>query len=327
MIYEYAVDPALVASWAKNFDIGLAPQFGLDQRRLVSDFPMHWEGDVTGALLESFGYDCGDPDYIVAQAHLNGLLHYMKSSMPARGQRSTGGDWIEQALLAHTSEPFHAILTGEENSDRDEVISSNIVKRLQDPRWYLPTVGVTAKTAGGLADALEPLLRTANKIILVDPYFNPKEAAYQEVLTRLVERAIQGRAPGRALPTLTIMSGVDERAPAAAGIPVETQLRNAANHRGQLALTHLGGCIPVAMSLTFQCIAQFAGGDQVHNRYLLTDVGGACFPYGVQAMGSQVFDDLTLLYAGQYRHRWRQYAQGEGLTVVGTPVVVQGSQA
>lgn len=36
MIYEYAVEPALVARWAKEGVVGLAGQFGLDHRRVVS---------------------------------------------------------------------------------------------------------------------------------------------------------------------------------------------------------------------------------------------------------------------------------------------------
>lgn len=78
------------------------------------------------------------------------------------------------------------------------------------------------------------------------------------------------------------------------------------------------------MTVTFQCIGEFAAGDQVHNRYLLTDVGGAIIPYGMQASGDRVFDDITPLFEGQYKARWKQYGKGEGLNVIGEPVVVEG---
>ena len=71
---------------------------------------------------------------------------------------------------------------------------------------------------------------------------------------------------------------------------------------------------------------EFSGGDQVHNRYLLTDLGGACIPYGTQALGENVFDDISPLYAGQYRRRWRQYGKGEGIRIIGNRVMVQGNR-
>lgn len=325
MIYEYAIDPALVKGWAISRDIGLAPQFGLDNRRVVADFPNNWEGEVTGALWEHFGWDAGDPDYIEASSHLNALLKYIQPSVQ-REHKGTDQPWLRQALNSHDVEPFHAILTSEAVEGCDDVITPEVVRNLRNTRWYLPTIDLTTKTPEALAAQLAPLLRTATRIILVDPYFEADRPGYMEVLSLLIQRAISNRAPGRGWPEVTVMTGVGDRERPASGLPVEDQLRNEAKHRCGKARELLGKCIPKGLVVNFMCIAKFESGDQIHNRLLLTDVGGAIIPYGTQALGDSVFDDITPLFAGQHRIRWRQYGKGEGINIIGAPVVVQGER-
>lgn len=325
MIYEYAVDPSLLTSWVIAKDVGLAPQFGLDHRRVVADFPSNWDGLVTGTLLEKFGWDDGDPDYLDARGRLDALLAFMRPRVD-RGQVAAREPWVVQAVEADGIEPFHAILTCDAIPGNDAVITPAVVQNLRNQRWYLPTIDVTTKTAEALATQLAPFLRAASKIVLVDPYFRAEKAGYPEVLGMLVHRALDLRSPGRPRPEITVMTGVGDREQPAAGIPLEEQLRRVADDRCRKAKQHLGAHLPKGIAVKFVCIAQFEGGDQVHNRFLLTDVGGAIIPYGAQELGERVFDDITPMYAGQYRTRWRQYGKGDGLSVVGEAVVVEGGK-
>lgn len=325
MIYEYAVDPCLVARWARDGVVGLAGQFGLDHRRLVSDFPHDWEGEVALALLEQFGFDkSGDPDYLEANAWLSALLASMKANMVNRRWRSqVGGLWIEQALEAHASEPFHAILASAPFDDCSEVITETAPNRLHDARWYLPTVSPVAKTAQDLATILETLLRGATRIVLVDPFFDSRDEAYRAVLAALLERATRLRSAGRALPSIDIISGVAEGRPDGGTTSIEDQLKNEAHNRCEWASQHLGQCIPSGVQLTFKCVANFPEGDRLHNRFLLTDFAGASLPYGTQALGAKVFDDISPLYRGQYEYRWRQFTKPGLLKVLGDPRIVE----
>lgn len=323
MIYEYAVDPSLLTSWVIANDVGLAPQFGLDHRRVVADFPSNWDGHATGALLEKFGWDDGDPDYLDARNRLDALLAFMRPRVH-RGQVAARDSWVDQAVEAHGEEPFHAILTSNASTGNDAVITPAVVQDLRNQHWYLPTIDVTSKTAEALATQLAPLLRAASKIVLVDPYFRADKPGYPEVLGLLVQRALDMRSRGRPRPEITVMTGVGDREQPAAGVPLEEQLRREAAYRCRKAQQHLGVHLPKGIDVKFLCIARFEGGDQVHNRLLLTDVGGAIIPYGTQALGEQVFDDITPMYAGQYRTRWRQYGKGDGLSVVGEAIHVSG---
>lgn len=325
MIYEYAVDPSLLTAWVIANDVGLAPQFGLDHRRVVADFPSNWDGEATGALLERFEWDDGDPNYLDARNRLDALLAFMRPKV-RRGQVAAKDPWLRQAVEAHDIEPFHAILTGGALPGNDAVITPSVIQDLRNERWYLPTIDVTTKTAEALATQLAPFLRAASQIVLVDPYFKADKQGYPEVLGLLIQQALVMRSQERPRPEITVMTGVGDRDQPAAGVALEEQLRREAAHRCGKAKELLGAHIPAGISVKFVCIAQFEGGDQVHNRLLLTDVGGAIIPYGTQALGERVFDDITPMYAGQYRTRWRQYGKGDGLSVVGEAVYVTGEE-
>jgi hypothetical protein len=322
VIYEYAVDPELVKDWALNRDVGLAPQFGMDQRRFVSDVANDWEGEVHVALLRHFEYDCTSPEYDDASKFLAALMQFLEQRTH-RGAKRTQHAWIQQVLQQHQVEPFHAILASHGVEGCAEVITPAIVQDVRNQRWYLPTIDVVRKTADAMAAHLAPLLRMADQIVLVDPYFQAERPEFREVLASLLLKALHSRAPKRMRPSVVLISGVADRNDRAA-IPRSEQWLNVARHKYHHAGERLGSAIPVGMEVTFMCAAEFAGGDQVHNRFLLTEVAGASIPYGTDPKGANVFDDISPLYAGQYRTRWRQYGKGDGLNVIGDPVRIQG---
>lgn len=326
MIYEYAVEPALVACWAKEGVVGLAGQFGLDHRRVVSDLPTDWEGEVVAALLEEFDYDAGDPDYLQANAFLSALLAFMNTNVVNRGLKfDADRPWLDQAIDVHAQEPFCAILARSPRAGNAEVITERIVDQLQDQRWYLPTVKPTPKTSTDLAAVLAPLLRGAKKIVVVDPYFNPRDQAYREVLAELLFNAARLRGPGRGMPSAELIVGVGEERPNGGATPLEKQMENAAGNLYAWACQHLPSCVPQDMQLTFRCAMNFPDGDKLHNRFVLTDFAGVSLPYGTQALGAMVFDDLSLLYRGQYEERWRQFTRPGRLKTVGTAQEIIGT--
>lgn len=326
MIYEYAIDPELVKDWVLNKDVGLAPQFGMDQRRLVSDIASNWEGEVYGALWQHFEFDDTTPAFNDAYQFMTALMEFMRQG-PNRGVKRTNRPWMEQALEVHRVEPFHAILSNDKVAGCDAVITPSVIGDLRNIKWYLPTIDVASKTSDSLANHLTPLLRLASHIVLIDPYFDPDDPAYRGVIKALLKKALSSRAPGRSWPSLTIMSGIDHRQKGKESRTEspEQQWLRASKNRCELAREHLPRFVPKGMEITFQCIAPFADGDEVHNRYLLTDIGGASLPYGTHPVGERVFDDITPLFEGQYRKRWKQFGKGEKLNIIGESVVVHGS--
>jgi hypothetical protein len=323
VIYEYAVDPALVKIWALSREVGLAQYFGLDHRRLLSDVSDDWENQVHTSLLSDFNWNYEDPEYTAARLFLEALLVYLKQG-PSRGLKRTNTSWIADALKAHRQEPFHAILTDVPVPGVPEVVTQDVTNRLGDPRWVLPTINVTSKTAAALADQLEPLLRMSRKVVLVDPYFEANKHWYADVLRELLCKAIKSRAAGRPFPSVVVMSGVLERTPGGSTKTDEEASLSVSKTRCEYAKRHLGRYIPKELTIRFQCISKFAGGDEVHNRFLLTDIGGATIPYGSQMLGPDVFDDILPMPQGVYDFRWKQYGKCQGLRVVGDHIDIKG---
>ncbi len=64
-------------------------------------------------------------------------------------------------------------------------------------------------------------------------------------------------------------------------------------------------------------LEEIAGGDEFHNRYLLTELGGVSLGHGVDLSEKEAHsDDLTLLGRAAYEKRWRQFVDMAGFTVV-----------
>jgi hypothetical protein len=272
------------------------------------------------------GHLTGHPDYLAASNFLSALLAFMTTQMVRRNwQAQDGRSWIDQVLAADTREPFHAILAATPIAEHARVITETVVNQLHDTRWYLPTVKPVAKTADDLAAVLETMLRGATRIVVVDPYFNPRDESYRAVLTALLTRTAQLRDTGRTLPSVDLITGVSEGRPDRGAVSVEAQAKNEAHNRCEWASQYLRSCIPRGMRLTFKCVANLSDGDRLHNRFVLTDFAGTSLPYGTQALGANVFDDISPLFKGQYEQRWRQFTRLDQLRVIGSPRVVESS--
>ena len=74
-------------------------------------------------------------------------------------------------------------------------------------------------------------------------------------------------------------------------------------------------------------LRQKQGGERLHNRYVLSDLGGVSFGYGLDEGDEGETDDITLMDLEQYEARWSQYSgdppaafeqEGTAVEVVGT---------
>ena len=83
--------------------------------------------------------------------------------------------------------------------------------------------------------------------------------------------------------------------------------------------------LPSSISVEFARWEQRDGGDLIHNRYVLTDLGGVSFGVGIDAGRDGETDDVQLLAPATYARRWAQYVQNNGeLEAIDTPAAVRG---
>src|SRR2546426_905229 len=102
MIYEYGLEPQLVATWRTQPEFRyFAAAFGLGRPRLVAEYPSkgNWRRQVLRAAA-------GASDMELQR--LTGLLTGLTERMVARGGWTYDGvkPWLENAEVEHLRQPF-----------------------------------------------------------------------------------------------------------------------------------------------------------------------------------------------------------------------------
>jgi hypothetical protein len=288
MIYEYALEPELVATWGNLADFRyFVEKFGLGQPRIVSRYPKRWRRLV----LEALGrVDNVEPARVVELVQRLSERMVRRRGYVWHQERS----WSENANAEHERAPFHAILARENPDGHSSVLTA---AELNDatPLWAVPRGRAIARRAVDMAAAVGAMLRIAKVIVFVDPYFGPDSLRHRRTLEAFLRAVTDGRAvdgPGR----LEVQTSADEDRTGTRGVfEAECQAR-------------LPGCIPAGMRLMVVRLDERPGGERLHNRYILTDVGGVLFGVGLDHGDEGDTDDVHVLDRAQYEERWRQYA-------------------
>lgn len=337
MIYEYALEPALVVDWALAILGRYVGQFGLDQRRLVSDFPKDWKGQVYGDFLARFEYDYGHPDVANSQPILDAYLQLLTDCMvPRRIDLPYNVAWLDEAIKEHTTRPFHAIFASKQSAPpHPDVIIEKTVDDIHEKHWWLPTVKTTRKSAADIGAALRPVLQAASEIHIIDPYFDPGKKRFQDTFAEIVHQAT---TPPRAVPLyplITLVTGVDREfkehnRPSNEDEERERirQERNVAADILRKARSDLPALVPAGVTVRLVVLKKLVRGDPLHNRFVLTDVGGVILPYGVDDYDREedhsAVDDIIPMSRGIYDERWAQYVESVKGRAVIDPETIAG---
>lgn len=301
MIHEYALEPELVSTWGNRQDFRyFVEKFGLGQPRIVSRYPKRWKKLVWEALRSDDEFD---------KMRLVELLQRLSERMVRRlghvwdGNRS----WLENAHREHDRKPFRAILARGNPSAHPQTIIGSEADEHSSPLWAAPRGLPIARTAEEMGAAVASLLRIAEVVIIVDPYFGPERARHRRPLEAFLSAVVNGR-PGS--PPLRIEYCTSED---------NTGTREFFRDECERQLPR---CIPEGMRVTVRRLQQRQGGERLHNRYILTEFGGVMFIGGLDDGAQGETDDLTLLDRTQYELRWSQYGDHPPAFEVAQEVVV-----
>ncbi len=304
MIHEYALEPELVATWGNRHDYRyFVEKFGLGQPRIVSRYPRSWKRLVWQAFQSSDDLE---------RTRMVELLQRLSERMVHRRgyQWDPGRAWSENARAEHERVPFQAILARENPEGHPRVL---IAADLNDgtPLWAVPQGLTVARRAGDMAAAVAALLRIARIVVFVDPYFGPDSFRHRLTLEAFLRALVQGRC----------VTGPER-------VEVHTSTENTATRAVFEAACQglLRRCIPAGIRLMWVRLDARAQGEQLHNRYILTDLGGVLFGAGLDEGDHGTTDDLVVLDRAQYEVRWQQHA-GDALAFdqPEAPVEIQGA--
>jgi hypothetical protein len=289
MIYEYALDPELVATWAVDRSAGryFIEKFGLGQPRIVSRYPKRWQALVWNAFKS---------DNDVERARLTELLQRLGEAMVKRrdGIWDPDQSWLTNAQNEHRRIPFCALLARANPEAHPQVL---IADELDDGTagWAAPRGRATSRSAPSLAAAVGAMLRVAEVIILVDPHFGPHRPRYVRSLQAFLQASLE-RRPGAPPSRVEVLCSEDVKS------------NGTAEYFAGECRQRLPRCIPAGLRLRVCRLRQRPAGERLHNRYILTDLGGVVFGVGLDEGDAGDTDDINLLDRSQYEERWRQYA-------------------
>jgi hypothetical protein len=275
MFREYALEPAVISSWdrARFF----LDSFGPWKGRFLAEYPRHWKRMVFEGL------SCPDVEkkrITERVTQLDKRVFSARTNAPYDGARS----WIDNAETEHRRNPFDAIiatvtsgvphvLDGSEVDDRDEL-------------WRVDVGLLLKRDPNAFVHALRLLLGVSRRVVIIDPYFR----ADQDEKTR---------------PLIAFCSAVPPTATVEVHFSDEVRGYGACMRDATRALPRI---LPSGVEVTLHCWKERAGGPRLHNRYLITEVGGVEFGDGIEIGDPGHQDRISLLEESSRTKLWDDYA-------------------
>jgi hypothetical protein len=276
MIHEFALDPGVLASWgAFRYFVD---QFGVAHGRLISRFPREWKRLV---------YEACTGCLPVERKRIEESLRSIDKKLISTGRdylRSR--PWINNAIQSHAERPFRAILTTASHAAGSDILNAEEVTS-ETPRWKVDRGFPVARQALPMADAAAALLRCSSEIVFVDQHFYCA-AKHGRPLAQFLTHACSG-SPLRRLEYHLNADGAADW------------------FREELDKQRRFLNLPPGIRMGFFRWKTVDGGDNMHPRYILTEIGGVRFDYGLDEGADGETTDVELLSDNVYSARWAQF--------------------
>ncbi len=278
MIKEFAVEPEAIVSSYQRFAY-VIEKFGVWEGRVISAFPSKWKSLVYAAAQRAHA---GQTELKRIEERLRTLP---KGILIAMSRPGGDGEWLGQVLTEHKRQPFDYILSLAARDVPEAVLIDEFDGN--HPCLAHTREQIIRREPSVMANACCFLLKTASHVKLVDPHFDLMHSRFREPFLQFV----QYLRPG----TVVEIFRDSEVASAA--------LLERANR-------YLPKVLP--SGITVRLIVR-PDEYPMHNRFLMTNHGGARFGVGLDAAGdgSVQEDEVSMMLANVWQERWTQYSSGE----------------
>jgi len=288
MVYGYAIEPELVATWGSLDKYRyFYEKFGLGEPRLAIEYPdfKNWRRRVLKAASRCDGLELGRIIEMVGRLGEKMIRHNVcdyDGTIP----------WLENTEKIHE---FDAILATANPRKHGKVLTGALLGVEASKLWDINKEALVGRNSKDMSKAVSTLLRNSTTVIFVDPHFRAKESRWREPFKAFISEFIFHKKDLSLLKIEVHVSADYDNAPSWGFFKQECEQK-------------LRSCISDGMTVVFKRLTQKPGGEKLHNRYILTDIGGVRFQIGLDSGNEGETDDITLLSREIYDLRWKQYA-------------------
>lgn len=286
ILHEFAVDPSLFGT-LRDFN-AWSDRFGICRGRLIAKYPENWK---------TVAHKCMREYRPVAQKSLAEKIRRLdeRTKMLDLGRKPyEEGPWIENVRKQHQYQPFHAIIADKNPTELPDVLVGDDIDD-QTPEFRVEPGTVVPRVAADMAEAVAILLYKASKVIFVDPHFHPAEDRFLRPLREFLRKACAG----------VPLHDVQYHLFCDPNKTNKDEFQRACRDR-------LSEYVPsnISLKLTRWNDDCLRGHDGPHPRYVLTDIAGVRFDWGLDE-GTRRFAgttcDVQVLSESIYRQRMTEY--------------------
>ena len=279
MLKEFALEPAVLGDW-QEFRC-LNDKFGSQRARMIAEFPKKWRKRVFEATMH---FTDGQRKEIELWLIKGRKLFLVPNSLSNRQDIQT--DWLQNAEAAHSQKPFHAIIAKSNPRNHPKVISSGLLYE-QNPLFQCPHECFMPRNPAGYVEVSRNLLQWSETIIFVDPLFTSFKRWMEPLKAMLY--CVSPNAQ-----KISYCIRLDDN-----------------DLKGRLKeLESLPEAIPRRMSLEV-VILEKSPSEDTHNRFILTELGGLKFPWGLDAGESGSKDTVNLMAEATHQMKFAEYSEPE----------------
>lgn len=286
MHHEYALDPECVNDWSAFKYV--VDQCGFEHGRLISRFPGRWERSAN-TVCKMQGAK--------RTAVIEKLRNMKNKLVSANRDYDKGLSWLANATKQHETRPFHAIIASANPQNREKILIAQDIDAAT-LFWNVPREKIVPRKAYDLACCARKLLNVSQEILLIDPNFNPELPRFVETLSCLVKFAFENNHQPKRLELHVEYKESKKEVPPPLDIWQKRCHLNLSRH------------LPEDASLMIFRWRRNDDGVKPHARYVLTELGGVRYDYGLDEWkGDGQTTDVSLMAHSVYERRWCDYQE------------------
>lgn len=304
MFYEYAVDPQIISSWetARYF----LDSFGPWEGRFLADFPTDWRAHVRDHLKTVS--NCREVERLRIIERINRIdKRTLSSRLGAKYIKEKS--FLDNAEIEHVRVPrreFRAIISLVASVGKEHILQGDSLDK-SNPRWGTETGFLVNRDSVSIISTLYTLISLSNHIMIIDPHFRANRTEKSIVL-----EAICGALSSSGV-KVDVHSRLGEDKD-----PDYHWLRSEIEKK-------LPKKIPRGLTVRFSFWKERENGPRLHNRYLITDIGGIKFGDSIEQDKAGKQDHLSILDEQSRLSLWQHYMDpGDGFEPVEMPIEIVG---